>query len=220
MMTRVLNFFAPGCLLMTALLVSGCLKLGEGRGEATRHFTLSATSVEPLPAFSDNTELLVLGLGPLRLAAYLDRPQIVTRTSAHQLHLADTAHWAEPLTDNILRTLAANLIELTGGAQVLVFPWRAAQSPTHQVTLHVEQFDSGPDDQAHLRVFWTLRTHKGGHPEVSRLSTYSVLLSGSDPEHRVAALSDVLAAFSVDLSQALAEMRRFEHPLSSQPLVK
>lgn len=209
MMTRVLYSLAPGCLLMMALLVGGCLKLGEGRGEATRYYTLSATPQERLPAFADETETLVLGIGPLRLAAYLDRPQIVIRTSAHQLHLAETAHWAEPLADNLLRTLAANLVDLTGGAQVIVFPWRAAQSPTHQITLQVEQFDSGPDDQAHLRVFWTLRTQKGGHPEVSRLSTYSVLLSGNDPEQRVAALSEVLAAFTVDLAQALAEMRRF-----------
>lgn len=219
MMTRVLRFLPLGGLLMMALLLNGCFTLGSGRGEATRYYTLSAPTLEGLPEFSDDAEPLVLGLGPLRLAPYLDRPQIVTRTSAYQLHLADTAHWAEPLADNVLRTLAANLIELTGGAQILTFPWRSSQSPTHQISLRIEQFDSGPDDQARLRVFWTLRMQKGGPPEVSRLSTYTALVSGTDPEQRVAALSDALAEFSVDLAQALAEMRRFERPLS-QLLIK
>ena len=42
-------------------------------------------------------------------APYLDRPQLVTRTSRAKLVLADLDQWAGPLADTIARVLAENL---------------------------------------------------------------------------------------------------------------
>ena len=51
----------------------------------------------------------VIGVGPITVPKYLDRPQIVTRSGRNQLALGEFDRWAEPLQDNVLRVLAENL---------------------------------------------------------------------------------------------------------------
>ena len=43
----------------------------------------------------------VIGVGPITLPKYLDRPQIVSRASRNQLALGEFDRWAEPLQENV-----------------------------------------------------------------------------------------------------------------------
>ena len=52
-----------------------------------------------------NEHDLIIGLGPITLPLYLDRSQIVTRTSLARLKLAKFDQWAAPLQDNFSRML-------------------------------------------------------------------------------------------------------------------
>lgn len=194
---------ATALMLLATLLLAGCLSLGEGTRQTTRFFTLAALENEPLPDLDRLAESLHPGLGPLRLAAYLDRPQLVTRHSAYELQVADFSRWAEPLKENLPRTLATNLGVLLGHSQIEIFPWPRGVAVNHQIRMEILRFDSGPDNLARLQVNWDLITQKGGPPVVSRQSEFQAQVSGTDDEAVVAALSATVAALSREIAAAL-----------------
>lgn len=91
---------APACrplfalVLVTAVLGAGCL----GGGNApTRLYVLAPVETPALPA----SGALSVGVGPMHVPGYLDRPQIVTRRDADRIDLGDFDQWGEPLRDGI-----------------------------------------------------------------------------------------------------------------------
>ena len=78
-----------------AALLSGILALtGCAGSESVRYYVLSATPAGPVGAAVRD---IPVGVGPVELPEYLDRPQIVTRTSQNELNVADFDRWAESL---------------------------------------------------------------------------------------------------------------------------
>ena len=57
---------------------------------------------------------LVVGLGPITLPQYLDRPDIVTREGANQMRLAEFHQWAQPLEPMLTQIMAEDLLVLLG----------------------------------------------------------------------------------------------------------
>src|SRR5262247_418372 len=87
------------------LMLSGCL----GSTPPTQFYLVpSLTSPDAAPASAGRHDL-TLGVGPVTVPPYLDRPHLVTRTSRAKLALADFDQWAGPLPDTIARVLAGNL---------------------------------------------------------------------------------------------------------------
>src|SRR4030095_6149431 len=80
------------------LVLSGCF----GSTPPT-HFYLvpSLTGGDTAPPVSADQRDLTLGVGPVTVPPYLDRSQIVTRTSRAKLTLADFDQWAGPLADTM-----------------------------------------------------------------------------------------------------------------------
>ena len=64
-----------------------------------------------------------IGVGPVHLPRYLDRPQIITRTKGTDLKLAEFHHWAEPLADTFMRVVSENLSTLVPTDRVYLHPW-------------------------------------------------------------------------------------------------
>ena len=78
---------------VVASLLTGC-----GRSIPPRFYVLS-----PLPRgqqVSAPDKPLVIGIGPVELPPYLDRPQIVSRPDANRIALAEFDRWAEPLASS------------------------------------------------------------------------------------------------------------------------
>ena len=86
----------------TLVLVAACL---GPRSDPSAFYLLNAT-VAPVqaPALP-----VVLGVGPVTLPGYLDRPQLVVRVSENEIALAESDRWAERLDDNVVRILQADL---------------------------------------------------------------------------------------------------------------
>ena len=77
-------------LIASATLGVGCA-FPRGRSEPATFFTL--TPLETLGGAAGEPAKEVLGLGPLAIPGYLDRPQLVTRVGANEVQLAAVARW-------------------------------------------------------------------------------------------------------------------------------
>jgi uncharacterized protein len=106
--------------LALVTLVASLLGLGACASTPSRFYvlnTLPASETVPATAAERGP---VIGVGPITLPKYLDRPQIVTRASRNQLALGEFDRWAEPLQDNVLRVLAQNLMLLIPTDHILL----------------------------------------------------------------------------------------------------
>ena len=145
-----------------------------------------------------------VGVGPITLPPYLDRPQIVTRSSANKLELAEFHKWAESLKDIFSRTMADNLGALLGTDQVAVLPRRRNLPTDYQVEIDVTQFDTTIGGQTLLAARWTLFGKDGERPLVTKESAItSSTTTPKDYESVVAAMSQAVEQLSQEIAQAI-----------------
>ena len=93
--------FPLSTLLVMSLFMSSSCSLGK-QSSPTRLYTLTALAREgsPQPAGGQG---LAIGVGPVELPEYVNRPQIVTGDSGNELRRAEFEQWAEPLETNFTR---------------------------------------------------------------------------------------------------------------------
>src|SRR5215510_10856515 len=121
----------------------------------TRFYVLpSLTGAETAPPAAQPD--LTIGVGPVTLHPYLDRPQIVTRASRARLILGEFDQWGAPLRDSVAQALAENLSLLVPTDRVVLHPWARTTVPEYQVTVEVLQFDAGPGGQVILAARWQI----------------------------------------------------------------
>jgi len=189
-------YFPLPLFALSLLLLTSCV-----RSAPVSYYQLSAVAGNPSGAESTPP---VLGIGPLTLPSYLDRPQIVTRMSANRLYLADTRRWAEPLADNIIRVLLENLSQRLPGSQLHLYPWRRSQAVDLQLVIDILQFETDGAGIAHLEIQWTVLEKNGTVKMPEKVSSYAVPAAQSDEASRAMALSATLGLFCSDVVSEIA----------------
>lgn len=145
----------------------------------------------------------IIGIGPVQLPEYLDRPQIVNREGANQLQLAEGDRWAEPLTVSIPRTIRENLAAALGTEQFLIFPW--GEAVDYQVVIEIVRFEGEGYRMAQLEAIWSIQDSQGTVILPSRRSDYQEPVTRAGSEGLVQALSQALASFSREIARQLSE---------------
>ena len=137
---------------------------------------------------------MAIGIGPVTLPKYLDRPQIVTFTSPYALNVAEFDRWAEPLESTFVRVLAENLALLLPTARVVVSPWPGSTPLDYQVTVEVSDFSGQLGGESSLMARWSLFRGEGQEALVSRRSRFKAPAGAPGYEAMVAAMSQTLDA--------------------------
>jgi uncharacterized lipoprotein YmbA len=146
---------------------------------------------------------IAVGIGPIYLPDYLDRPQIVIRKSPNELDLAEFDKWAEPLKENFLDVMAENLSILLSTERIFIHPWETYDPVQFQVTVDVVRFDSSNFEHALLNARWTIQGERGEKVLVMRKSSFSEPIASQTYKALVAAESKVLADFCREIADAL-----------------
>lgn len=124
----------------------------------TQFYTLSSfTQAGEQPS----DEPIKLGVGPIYLPAYLDRPQVVTRAGANRMAVAEFEHWAEPLETTFQRVLAQNLSSRLATDHVVTLPARRDVPMDRQVEVEVIRFDADDAGQVTLDARWRIFDGRG-----------------------------------------------------------
>ncbi len=187
--------------LLAAVVFSGCSAFSP-RPERTR-FVLLAPATPAGPSLSS----LAIGLGPVQLPQYLDRPELVIRTSPNSFDLSDTDRWAEPLADNFRSVLASDLRTQLGTSNIVQYPWYAGTRLDYVVRIQVEQFDADKTGTAELVTRWDLRTPKNDQVLASHESQFSHPANSRGGDAVAAALSADLAELGEQIASAIAQAR-------------
>lgn len=187
--------------------VAGCSSVLAPIPDKSRFFML--TPITPgesaAPAAQSGAHTLILGLGPIKFPAYLDRTEVVTQVEPNRLEVSETNHWAEPLKSNFTTVLGENLSTLLGTVEIVHFPWYSTAQMDYELTAEVESFDSDAQGSARLNARWTIEDPMS--KKVLDRGDSNLTASGAgDAGQSAAALSRVLADFSRQLAIAIGQV--------------
>jgi uncharacterized lipoprotein YmbA len=194
--------------LARAVLVAGLAGAGCADSQPTRFYTLAALPDAPSEAMPARTSDLSVGVGPVTLPPYLDRPQLVTRAGSNRAVLAEFDSWVEPLQGMFARVLAENLALLLGTDDVLTLPQRRALALDYQVEVDVTRFDVDTGGNAVLDARWWVLGRDGERILRSGRSTISEPTQVGDYTAAAGALSRALGAMSLEIARAIADQAR------------
>jgi uncharacterized lipoprotein YmbA len=182
------------------VVLGGC----AGTSPPVNFYVLSSiteSAATTVPAGDESR--IAIGVGPVNLPDYLDRSQIVTRSSPNELKIAAFDRWAESLKSSFPRVLTENLSALLNTNQVAVFPWRKAISVEYQVIVDVVQFDVLSGGNAVLIARWSILGDGEDKMYMLKKSTITVSPNTDDYAELVSAQSQTLAEFSREIAEAI-----------------
>ena len=187
-------------LAIVALLFGGCL----GRSPSPRYYALSSMPEgQQISKRTSPAHQAVIGIGPVKLADYLDESQIVTRTSDHQLVKAEYDRWAGSLSDNLTNVLADNIGFLVPTTSILLYPWRTDLPIDYQVLVDVIRCDARLGEAVWLEARWSVL--QGPDKKLLKMQRASIQepVTGADYAALVAAQSRALAQLSQEIAEAI-----------------
>ena len=194
----------PLMLALAAVTLGMTLLVGGCASQPSRFYLLSALANPDIASpGTSGQQGPTIGVGPVTLPRYLDRPQIATRTSPYELRLAEFDRWAEALDVNFSRVLAENLSLLIPTARVVMSPWPRAIPIDYQITVDVTHFLSQVGGESVLIADWILFKGEGQQVLMTGKSRFSASPAGPDYAATVAAMSQTVASLSREIATAI-----------------
>ncbi len=144
-----------------------------------------------------------IGVGPVSLAEYLDRPNLVVQKGANQLAIAEDHRWAGDLSASIARVTAANLGRALKTGNIRTYPWLRDDEIRYQVTLDIRQLHSEADGYAVIEVGWRAYSLPERHLKVSRTFVDRERLQADGYDSSVAAQSRLVGRLAENIAAEL-----------------
>jgi len=190
---------AHAVVLLVALMLF--LYSCAGKSASSKFYVLS-----PLPQSKVSAEEgKTVGVFPVAMPDYLDRPQIVTRVSENELKIDEFSRWAEPLKESFTRALVQNLSGLLDTAKVLKTTGSSGFPMALQVGVEVVQFDGVLGGDVVLNVRWGLFETESKKVVLSKRSLFKEPTSAATYEALVAAQSRAVAALGEEIAASIRE---------------
>lgn len=206
--TAFYRFWWVGALIGTMLCV-GCF----GKSQSSRFYALSAMAHTAAGSLSDSPARdAAIGIGPVKIADYLDRSKIVTRTGDNRLELAEYDQWAGSFEDNLTQVMADNIGFMVPTERISLYPWPTSLPIDYQVVLDIVRFDGRLGETVDLVVRWRLMA--GGEKDVLAIKRASIreTVNGADYAALVAAQSRALATLSRQIADTIQAISRNRPP--------
>ncbi|MCU7836649.1 MAG: PqiC family protein [gamma proteobacterium symbiont of Taylorina sp.] len=188
-----MRFYLLG-LLSGLLFLSGCASTQQSN---FYHFEESVDI-----ALTGVEKGYVVGVGPIQLPEYLNRPQIVTRNSEYHLNVSEFNRWLEPLNDSIIRLLVVNLSNNLQSNRVYWIPRQDRNIPLDiRIVIDIGRFDGKLGKNVSLESRWTIFNHNN-QPALTRVSLINQKVNGPAYEDLVIAMSQALKSLGKEISIA------------------
>ncbi|HSD29248.1 MAG TPA: PqiC family protein [Vicinamibacteria bacterium] len=198
---------SPFLLAASAAALAGCVSLK--RTPEARFFVLRSLAEPGTPAPQAPSSDPV-GVLPVRVPGYLDRPQLVTWVAPGELRIDEFLRWAEPLDAGISRTLAENLDALLPGRQVLRWPWPGSTPLSCRVRVALERFGPEASGGVFLEGAFVVLPPRGERPLARRPFALrreaQTRPAGAGPAPGVEAMNELLLELSREVARAIQDL--------------
>jgi len=184
-----------------ALLLSGCASSPE-----PRNYVFAPGDGWPNVAARDSSATAyTVRFAPIRLPAYLDRPQIVTRTTATEINVDEFHRWGIPLDMTVAELLGTSLARGLPEAYVDVMPSRTRRADGYLVSVDIVRLDGFLGGPVDLVAQWQVEKTGSTSETVlaPRLARYHYTCADGAHDDYVKAMREVVSALGTSIAEAL-----------------
>lgn len=182
-------------LAMTALLVSAC-----STRSPNSNFYLLENDLNNV----ERTGSVRVGLGPVSVADYLQKPQIAIRTNTSQIIFSEFDRWASDLRGLIITSLQHDLSNELNSNNVFEYPWRKSDQIDYSVQLDIKRFDASfEESSAYLEAKMVLSSKSG--QSMARSFALSESFTGGTYAAAVSAERRLLARLAQQMAQIIQQ---------------
>jgi len=178
-------------LLLIALFAAGCA------GGSKSFYVLTADGPSPTGGGRG------LGIGPVSVAEYIDRPNLVIQSEANSLSVAEDHRWAGDLSASVARVTAANLGRRLGTGNVRVYPWQRDDEISQQVVIDIRQLHGSADGFAVIEAGWRVYSLPDRKLKASRTFVDREPLERDGYQPLVAAQSKLLSRMADSIAKEM-----------------
>ncbi len=188
-------------IIFFAFLPAGCISIPAS--PTPRFYTLEA---EDVPADAGKPAVvadMIVGVGPVKVPGYQDRPQIVTQKNDNTVNFAQFDRWGESLEAGISRLIRERLSVEISGAKAMAFPWNLSVPVKYQVSVEIVRLNCDLDREVFLVAQWMVIDARNTRTLAIRRSEFHHPIIPKDYPGLVRSLSAVCASLSVDIAKEL-----------------
>jgi uncharacterized protein len=199
-----------------AMSLAGCSYLAKAilapQKDISKFYLLTPTAdtaaATPASALGSNSNSdFTIGLGPIKIPPYLDRPEIVTRAAANRLELSKEDRWGESVQNGFTSAMERDLAAQAGTENIIIFPWYNTVHIDMQVQIDVYRFETDSQGIAHLSAKWTLLDSTGKNILYTVECTLTQQSKPGDTTDSVAALSRTIGDLSGQIANMIHQLR-------------
>ena len=219
-MTLISRFLKLGLVGALVMSVAGCSYLAKAilapQKDISKFYLLTPTTDTAAPATGSTQSTngnFTIGLGPIKLPPYLDRPEIVTRMAPNRLELSKEDRWGESVQNGFTRSMERDLAAQAGAA-IVVFPWYSTVHIDMQVQIDIYRFETDAQGTATLSAKWTILDSTGKNILYTVESNLTQPSKPGDNTEAAAALSRTIGDLSGQIANMLQQLRTHQgaHP--------
>ena len=187
------------------LIVSGCLSIPNS--STPRFYSLSAVNETQVSKKINLPSDVIIGVGPVKIPEYLDRPQIVTKNKEKMVQFAQFDRWGESLDLGLARLIREDLTVMLPGAKLTLYPWNPSIAVNYQVVAEVVQLDNELDKDMHFVVQWTVIDVQNSKTVIIKRSEFRQPIIPQNYSGLAKTLSTACASLSGQIAQALGTLK-------------
>jgi uncharacterized protein len=196
-----MRMFRQTILFVAILFVSAALLQGCGSTPPVRYYTLSSVgSNGPVSrSVSDGSAQYVLGVGPVDIPDYLERPHIVARNGENETVMAEYDRWAGSLKQDISRVLVEDLSSYLQPASS-VLSWKRNIPTDYRVAVEITRLDIVPGRAVVTGAHWAVFVKDQKAPRSLQSKRFTELLTSSDFSAIASAVSKTISQLSEEIA--------------------
>lgn len=187
--------------LAAGVVLSGCVLK---RSKDAQVFVLEPLATRTPSAAPDAAPAVVVGVLPVEVPGWIDRPQITSRVAGSQVVTDEFARWGEPIAKGVGRVVAENLAALLPGRRIVTAPWAGYEPVVQKVEVTITELARQPDGSVLLEARWAVVGPDRATLAQKRASHRSPAAAGA--AGLVDASSQVLEALSRDIAATLSAL--------------
>jgi uncharacterized lipoprotein YmbA len=193
-----------GLILVFAFALGGCIAMSNS--PTPRFYALQAMDESYTGEKFNVPASVIIGVGPVKVPEYQNRPQIVTQDTNKLITFAQFDRWAENLDLALLRLISANLSVILPGATLATSPWNLDIPVKYQVILDVVRLESRLDKDLSFSVQWSVIDLESKKMALTKKSEFSKPIEPHNYSGLAKTLSMECASLSGEIAKTLSSL--------------
>jgi len=198
------GYIMKSACLILALALGGCVAMSNS--PTPRFYALQAMDESYAGEKFKIPASVIIGIGPVKIPEYQNRPQIVTQDTNNLITFAQFDRWGETLDFALPRLLAANLSVILPGATLEISPWNLDMPVKYQVIMDVVRLESRLDKDLSFTVQWSVIDLGNKKMIFTKKSEFSQPIEPHNYSGLVKTLSMECASLSGEIAKTLSDL--------------